>query len=825
MKDLDSLLKKVVKDKVLFIKTFFVDPDEPSKPFIPYDFQEKMLRDDSALKVYRLGRQTGKTTMMALEPLYYMLTRPNYRVVFVAPEGHQVLRYFERYLLFFLQNSVFSNYIETKRRSPTVYLALKNGSALEGFVGNAQQTDIRGVSADMIVIDECFDKFTYVITPKGKKYIYQIKPGDYVLDASGKWTKVLEARSTGLKKTIALKTFFFDKPIYVTPDHPFYYKEGWVEVSKKDTIPIFVGVHDESINEIDLLAIHYYYLLIKSHQLGYIRLEYKEFNVNDKYLSYYLRFKPDIEKVYKTLESVEETVRNLGEKDKKRFIRTISVFLCNYTPAISDILRELGYEVRYGQIVNSNDKFVYDIGIGLSYNNVEKVLALSEKLNIPVSDIYDSDNFDIKSSVYWVKYEFSDGGMRDVYNLKTESGTYMVYHEGFYIPVHNCDYLHDKVFRSIGGTILGRRRKVRFIVGSTPTAKKGYFWSICQPGSGFSQHHYPSWVLPHWTWMKDAEKLGIDVSETLEFKFRQSCMNDPIVWKLEVEAEFVDTAESVFSAKDIDYALQSYNRDNSRAKRGPIFMGIDWNSVAHGIVVVLLEWDNKEQVLRYIYDEQITKEKYHHIYARERIIDIVNEFNVDYIYADYGYGEQNMQELARYGEKIGDKRLVDIVPVVFNRKIDIFLGWAREKFDIKQFLVTFLNSLLRGKQLQLNPEFASSKNEEFVLAQNKNSIEYQLRNYQITKITPEGHIKYDVVPDHHLMAMFCALYGFWDVMQPEFDPTANRYKASGEFNTKYMSYVPIAGIVREDLSGRIINRTADLELNPYISIDEEDWWK
>ena len=40
-----------------------------------------------------------------------------------------------------------------------------------------------------------------------------------------------------------------------------------------------------------------------------------------------------------------------------------------------------------------------------------------------------------------------------------------------------------------------------------------------------------------------------------------------------------------------------------------------------------------------------------------------------------------------------------------------------------------------------------------------------------------------------------------------------------------MSYVPIAGIVREDLSGRVINRTADLELNPYIPIDEEDWWK
>lgn len=83
--------------------------------------------------------------------------------------------------------------------------------------------------ADMVVLDECFHRDTYVETPLGVKKICDIRVGDLVRNFSG-FGKVKAISRNFVSDWVKLK--YNGKEVICSTSHPFYTDRGWVEAGK-----------------------------------------------------------------------------------------------------------------------------------------------------------------------------------------------------------------------------------------------------------------------------------------------------------------------------------------------------------------------------------------------------------------------------------------------------------------------------------------------------------------------------------------------------------------------------------------------------------------
>lgn len=95
----------------------------------------------------------------------------------------------------------------------------------------AQDKEGKWLNQPIDAFNHCFVGNTKVVTDKGRKFIKNIRRGDYVLTSKG-YRRVLENHYNGVRKNFKFRLLFnnFITEVRCTPDHKVKTKEGWKEI-------------------------------------------------------------------------------------------------------------------------------------------------------------------------------------------------------------------------------------------------------------------------------------------------------------------------------------------------------------------------------------------------------------------------------------------------------------------------------------------------------------------------------------------------------------------------------------------------------------------
>lgn len=114
-----------------------------------FDYQRKFMKDQSKRIIFVAGRQVGKSTVVALKALWRAWVFSNQTILVVAPTQRQSEIVFNKIKRFILsEDLILSDVIRLTMRN----IDFRNGSSIHCLP--AVQENIRGYTADMIIIDE-----------------------------------------------------------------------------------------------------------------------------------------------------------------------------------------------------------------------------------------------------------------------------------------------------------------------------------------------------------------------------------------------------------------------------------------------------------------------------------------------------------------------------------------------------------------------------------------------------------------------------------------------------------------------------------------------
>lgn len=139
-----------------YSKQMEVNPERKSKYHRPY--QATMLRCSSRRKLFRIGRQAGKTETLIVSIIFHLFTNSNFKIILITPFQAQIELIFGRIRELIESNDQLANSIRRRVSAPQHTIELFNGSYIKGFTagtrsgGNADS--VRGQTADMLVFDE-----------------------------------------------------------------------------------------------------------------------------------------------------------------------------------------------------------------------------------------------------------------------------------------------------------------------------------------------------------------------------------------------------------------------------------------------------------------------------------------------------------------------------------------------------------------------------------------------------------------------------------------------------------------------------------------------
>lgn len=127
-------------------------------------YQALMLRCSAKRKVFRIGRQSGKTECLVISMLYHMFMKPGvpekegFKIIVICPYQSQIDLIFNRLLQLIRSNIITNSSLRRHVKSPVYTIELHNESMVRGFTagtksgGNAEA--VRGQHGHMLVFDE-----------------------------------------------------------------------------------------------------------------------------------------------------------------------------------------------------------------------------------------------------------------------------------------------------------------------------------------------------------------------------------------------------------------------------------------------------------------------------------------------------------------------------------------------------------------------------------------------------------------------------------------------------------------------------------------------
>jgi hypothetical protein len=121
-------------------------------------YQGLMLRCSSNRKIFRIGRQAGKTEALCIMIMFSLVTRQNFAIEVLTPFQSQIDLIFSKLSELINSNPLLKNSEHRNVKAPNYKIELKNGSHVIGFTAGTRSGQdagaARGQHAGMLVFDE-----------------------------------------------------------------------------------------------------------------------------------------------------------------------------------------------------------------------------------------------------------------------------------------------------------------------------------------------------------------------------------------------------------------------------------------------------------------------------------------------------------------------------------------------------------------------------------------------------------------------------------------------------------------------------------------------
>lgn len=329
------------------------------------------------------------------------------------------------------------------------------------------------------------------------------------------------------------------------------------------------------------------------------------------------------------------------------------------------------------------------------------------------------------------------------------------------ILVDEMDYLGDNDFDNLL-MLCAERPSIKMIVSSTPSGKRGAFYSICtDPNSAFSQHYHPSTHNPLY-------------NEQMELEFRQTLTQ--VAYDHEVLALFGDEVNGVFDKNCLDKAIafdnyaydeldeaQLMQIENAGGDYPMMYLpiagkfkpnvfrciGCDWDKYAATSSIVILDYDTRAEKFRVIKRVIVSRSEYSYDAAVQTIIKLNEIYNPSWIYCDRGAGEYQIERLHIYGDEHPESGLKNKVKGwQFANKISVPdpVKKTTSEHPLKPFMVNSLALQIERNNLILSPY-------DQVLYK-------QLIDYQVVRISQSGQPVYSDKDEHCVDSLGLAMLAF-----------------------------------------------------------------
>lgn len=362
------------------------------------------------------------------------------------------------------------------------------------------------------------------------------------------------------------------------------------------------------------------------------------------------------------------------------------------------------------------------------------------------------------------------------------------------IYLDEMDLIPDEVLEKVVMPILltDEDGETTLIATSTPIGKRGKFYKWCLEDPYFKQDHFPSSVLPQWDRIKRDLEPPNYTQEAFDAEFMALFTDGNFgVFK----PSLVRVAKKDYSYKltiNPDYLKNTFGV-HSLDKMSKV-MGIDWNKNA-GSEFVVVGYDfptNQYIVLEAV---NIPSGKFSAAVWKETVVRLNHKWQLDYVYADQGYGQHIIEDLklmayqfkdsAQTPEQVSAARLYErLIAFDFGSKIEL-----KSPIDNTPILKT-------GKEYLVQNAVRIFEDEAITFSEEDRALYQQLLHYIVVRISDATHkpvygTDNKDIGDHRLDAFMLALAG----LQLEFGQySKNVTMAMSEVDVFDKEYLETRGI-------------------------------
>lgn len=251
----------------------------------------------------------------------------------------------------------------------------------------------------------------------------------------------------------------------------------------------------------------------------------------------------------------------------------------------------------------------------------------------------------------------------------------------------------------------------------------GYLYESNEKGNGWTEIYAPSIVN------KELLKINDETNRTYIEDLRAELSEMRFVQ--EVLAEFGEEEMGVYQKQYIQAAIDEgrrighryvtdYNYDEYQAfirkrKKTIRLLGVDWDKYQAGTTMVGVELDafhtNEHGVVepkfKVMFRLEIPRSQFTYRNAIDKIIQLNDDFDFDWIAIDRGYGEVQLELLHDYGIKNPETGLADkVVGYQFSEKIEVRDPHTlkKDRKPLKPFMVNTSVNVFEKYKIVLNPE-------------------------------------------------------------------------------------------------------------------------
>lgn len=230
----------------------------------------------------------------------------------------------------------------------------------------------------------------------------------------------------------------------------------------------------------------------------------------------------------------------------------------------------------------------------------------------------------------------------------------------------------------------------------------------------------------------------------------------------EVMAEFGESLDGVYQKKYTDLAIEvgrqlniQYASDykgmnmHNMAKLGPRILGIDWDKQNASTNMVGLQYIEEYGIFAPFVRVEIPRHEYTYTSAVDMVVKLDNVYNFDWIMADAGHGEKQIEDLKMHGIKNPHTNMQHkVIRVNMSEKIEWRDPFTYQpvKHHIKPFMVNNLvHAFEKGK-------FAFQPDDRHMIK--------QFQDYKVERWGMDGRPVYTDVNEHIHDCIMLAYHGF-----------------------------------------------------------------